>query len=551
MFSCTNEVDFGIEEEPIATLNDELNLTDGVIIGEKLRNPYSLDVMRQACDLLYPPTRGEDPVSDSLITPNVKYVRFLPTDSTEYRTLSTSGYELFNYPLDYDILGDPSDYHDPNLPPEQITWQYTVMPIEDPLPISSAEVLELGYIPDPADDLNSIYDLEAIEDTANGIINEMTTDRLAGGITSGSTATNDTSVRYASSYTGKIQLCDFGTKNDSIPKGVKGVKVRVRHYFKIRTAYTDDIGGYNINMREFDNCNPRFELRFENKYGFKLGYNVELIMPQTFDMKSTRSYTFRGDDSEKKRYKAWVLSTINNAAYDWYERCEKEGMPTPPNNLHIWAMEMARGAACPMLNHGTYNTSELSEAALATFLFGPDFGLVTNAWLSILINTICPDVFVFNVDVYQTERLYRYTSHELAHATHFQQVGEDVLERAFWWADVINYEVECGVRSLGESPYEHSCVEKEEKAGITEMWAHAVGYIMEREYLGRGKSTYPEQDKYWFKPEIIWDLYRGGMSLKEINQSMTENVVTLQSFKARLLEDNVSHTSLINMKFKF
>ncbi|MBR5830908.1 MAG: hypothetical protein IKY63_06570, partial [Tidjanibacter sp.] len=104
---------------------------------------------------------------------------------------------------------------------------------------------------------------------------------------------------------------------------------------------------------------------------------------------------------------------------------------------------------------------------------------------------------------------------------------------------------------LGKSPYEHSCVEKEEKAGITEMWAHAVGYIMEREYLGRGKLTYPEQGKYWFKPEIIWDLYRGGMSLKEINQSMTEDVVTLQSFKARLLEDNVSHTSLINMKFKF
>lgn len=538
--SCTNELEVEFETEIPISLNDDLNLTDGIIIGEKLRNPYSLEVMKQACDMLYPPTRGEAPVSDTLIVPNVKYVRFLPTDSIEYRTLSASKLELFNYPLDYDILGDPSDYHDPNLSPEQITWQYTVMPIDDPLPIVKSEVLELAYIP-TSNNVDGLYDMEAIENTAIklGSGNNLT---LLGKDRRPSVMPI---IGEGVPYIGKIQLCDSGNTN---AKGVKGVKVRARHFFKIRTDFTDEQGRYFIDMEEFPNCTPRFELRFENKYGFKLGYNVELIMPQTFNMKDTHSFTFKDSDSGKD-YKAWVLGTINNAAYDWYKRCETEGMPTPPSDLYIWAMEMAGGAACPMLHHGTFNTSGLSLATLATFLFGPDFGFVTNVWLSILFNTIAPDVFVFGVDNASTNALYRLTCHELAHATHFQQLGEEVLDRAFWWADVINYEVACGVLNGGGSPYEHSSIDKNEKVGITEMWAHAVGYIMLYEYSGDKMYAYPVADKYWFKPTVVWNLYKAGLSLKDISDSMSDTIITLQAFKEQLIEDNEQYKATINSIF--
>lgn len=204
--SCTNELalDVGTESTPTC-LNDELNLTDGVIIGEKLRNPYSLEVMKQACDLLYPPTRGEDPVSDSLIVPNVKYVRFLPTDSVEYRLLMDSDLELFNYPLDYDILGDPSDYHDPSLPPEQITWQYTVMPIEQSPPINRVEVLGTGYVPDIGS--SSVHDLAAIENCANGIVlNEFTTDPSSDTITLTPPTTPLTSSTGKYAYTTQVAI---------------------------------------------------------------------------------------------------------------------------------------------------------------------------------------------------------------------------------------------------------------------------------------------------------------------------------------------------------
>lgn len=45
-------------------------LTDNIIIGKKLENPYSIRNMREACDELFPATKGETPLSDSLIEPN-------------------------------------------------------------------------------------------------------------------------------------------------------------------------------------------------------------------------------------------------------------------------------------------------------------------------------------------------------------------------------------------------------------------------------------------------------------------------------------------------
>lgn len=548
--SCTNKLEESvvIEESP---LFETLNLSDGVTIGEKLQNPYSIEVMKKACDILYPPTRGETPLSDSLIVPNVKYVRFLPTDSTEFRLLSESGLELFNYPLDYDILGDPSDYHDPNLPPEQITWQYTVMPIEQAFPIDNGELLDVGYI--PVNDPNSIYDLTEIESIANDLVANEFEYNSVGGTTIGTgsyidkdSTNNETTEDYTPSI-GRIYIID----ENNVKTGVKGVKVRARHYWKIRTAYTEESGRYFIDLNEFKNVNPRFELRFENKYGFKLGYNVELIMPQTFDMKARRTHIFTTTNEKKAEDKAWVLSTINNAAYDWYKRCEEEEMSMPPRNIHIWAMEISAGAACPMFNHGTFQTSNLSLISLATYYFGLDFDYVTNSCLSLLINTICPDIFIFNVDEYNSRQLYRFTCHELAHASHFQQVGEDVIERALWWGDVIQYEVACGVLNGGNSPYEHPSLEKDGKVGVTEMWAHAVGHIMEYENYGRTLGRDPFTEDYWFKPEIVWELYKNGLELNNISKSMEEDVTTLQLFKERLLEGNPQYVSIINSIFVF
>ena len=116
---------------------------------------------------------------------------------------------------------------------------------------------------------------------------------------------------------------------------------------------------------------------------------------------------------------------------------------------------------------------------------------------------------------------------------------------------MINFEVSCGVLNGGSDPYEHPSLPKEGKVGITEMWAHAVGYIMLYEYTGVTitNKLYPELGWYWFEPEIMWELYKVGMSLQDINQSMTDGVVTMQSFKEQLISDNPTYDSQISSIF--
>ena len=114
---------------------------------------------------------------------------------------------------------------------------------------------------------------------------------------------------------------------------------------------------------------------------------------------------------------------------------------------------------------------------------------------------------------------------------------------------MINYEVSCGVLNGGGSPYAHPSLEKNEKVGITEMWAHAVGYIMLYEYLGNKMYAYPVTDKYWFKPTVVWNMYKAGLSLKDISDSMSDTIITLQAFKEQLIEDNEQYKATINSIF--
>ena len=92
-------------------------------------------------------------------------------------------------------------------------------------------------------------------------------------------------------------------------------------------------------------------------------------------------------------------------------------------------------------------------------------------------------------------------------------------------------------------------IKREERVGITEMWAHAVGYIMLYEYLGINRQSYPTVVNYWFKPDVVWNLYKAGLSLKDISDSMSDTIITLQAFKEQLIEDNEQYKATINSIF--
>jgi hypothetical protein len=93
------------------------------ILGMQHVNPYLLPNIQQAYNNL-----------GVAITATVTnyYVRFLPNSGQQAgfldSLLDTQGLELFEEPMDYDILMEGDYYQDPSIPLEQPTYLYSVVP---------------------------------------------------------------------------------------------------------------------------------------------------------------------------------------------------------------------------------------------------------------------------------------------------------------------------------------------------------------------------------------------------------------------------------------
>lgn len=121
------------------------NLDDGrIVLGKKINDPFAITNIQRAVSSLR--SSGVDTPNE--IAPNKIYIRFLPKTEKEWDLLkSDSTLILYDFPLDYEIEVNGSYYHDPSLPDTAITWQYTVVPIDYPLPEIETEVLYEVYIP--------------------------------------------------------------------------------------------------------------------------------------------------------------------------------------------------------------------------------------------------------------------------------------------------------------------------------------------------------------------------------------------------------------------
>ena len=126
-YSCSIKEDY--LENTTSNPNDYPGVSQGVIkiLGAKLDNPYTLSNMQQAYHNLISGARLAD---DSLSATHL-YVRLLPTDSSDVHTLlQDSTLNLYDYPLDYEVVSEGDYYHDPDLAGSIYTWMYTVVPVD-------------------------------------------------------------------------------------------------------------------------------------------------------------------------------------------------------------------------------------------------------------------------------------------------------------------------------------------------------------------------------------------------------------------------------------
>ena len=468
-----------------------------IVLGDRLENPYKTENMRKALKSLYP-TKAD---RVDLRTTNL-YVRFLPADEQEYDALTAAGVLLLDHPLDYDILVDGDWYHDPQVPDGNITWQYAVVPEDFDFPDIRHEVIDECYIAehDSGTRAGLGIDWEAVEREAYILTGNA--DRI-------SQIPTKASAKVIPS--GRITIVDEHA-NGGKPFGVAGVRVSCNSFVKFDHAYTDRDGYYTMS-KEYSS-DLRYRLVFKNEKGFSIGFNLVLLPasvstlgksgPEGIDMTITKEH----DDKLFRR------CVVNNAAYDYFSRCSSDdlGISQPPADLRIWLFHNLSASSAVMIHHGAVLESDLVRSYLGKF--------------SELVQLFAPDITLGLDGKDEYRRIYSNACHELAHASHFAQVGTG------FWNEYIRYIITSFVKTGGRT-YGDGLSAGAGYCEIGEMWGY---YLESRIYKDRYGGSFPTfGTSYWFSPQIFRYLDERGVTPSDIFAVLDSSVVSKSSLKDALM----------------
>lgn len=510
-FSCSREgPSDNLPDEEYQSPNDVPH--EMIVLGEKLDDPYAVENVKSAIASLYPTKAGQIEIEPTDI-----YVRFLPKNEEEFSRLSSMKMLLLDHPIDYSIVREGDYYHDPSIADDCITWQYAVVKPDFVFPTGIRyEVLEQCFIADANVDTKAFDGLdwsqierEAFRLTGNEALLEP-----------------DTKADGESSYpSGQIQIID-DRYNNGEAIGVAGVKVSCNTFVKFASAYTDVEGNYK--MDKAFNTSLRYRLVFQNEKGFAIGFNKVLVSASTSTLgkNSPEGVSIVIDTSSDRNL--FCRSAVNNAAYDYYENCsrEDEKISLPPANTRLWLFQFLSSSSTMMLQQGVL----VDNTKIGEFL--GDY--------KTLVKMFLPDITlgVSNLEHYCS--IYAITLHELAHASHFSQVGKEYWNKYF--AYVLNSYLASSGKMYGTG--------SEENAGyceVGEMWSY---YVQNRMYQDRyGETSYVFGNDYWFYPQILLYLDERGLSMSNIAKALTSSVTSRDEFAAKLEELNPDCSTVIRQAF--
>ncbi len=225
-------------------LMEEFVTTEGqTVLGDVIDIPYSIENLLKAYENLPAQTKAQIDPND--IKPTHYYVRFYPKAIEELDILRNIKPYVFlsETPLDRKVVVGGSSYHDPSIPEDLPTFQYTVVPVdrwvelEKTVPIE-AEILVKAYIPDYDEAYTTkSEDKYGIPTSAyEALLKE------AYRIT-GNEYDSIPETKASWTPTGRIRAYD---NNVSSYLPIKNLRVRGTHLLKVKETLTDSNGYFTL-----------------------------------------------------------------------------------------------------------------------------------------------------------------------------------------------------------------------------------------------------------------------------------------------------------------
>ena len=505
--SCSTEEGSFLEPAPENSAPKAEVVSHGLMeLGEKLENPYSVANISDALSELYP-TRA-----DAKVSANSLYVRFLPKTVEDFSLLESLGVTLFDYPLDREILTYGDYYHDPSIPEGSISWQYGVVPVGFAFPAGiESEVLEECFIPEEGVQTKGLEGIDWDEVETRSF-------KATG---NGSMLPAPTRAKAKSKPSGRVSI-----KDDKLGKeaGVSGVKMVANVFVKVSTVYTDADGKYTFPAKF--SARPKYNICFQNKLGFTIGMNLILVPASvsTLGKDDPEGISVKIDSkSDKTLYRRCV---VNNAAYDYYQRCSATNVTRPPKNLRFWILNKMIPSSALMMHQGAILDNKLVSNFLDAY--------------KVLVQVFSPDITIGSKDKNgKYDDLYAVTSHEMAHASHFANV------RSPYWNILATY-VLSSYMTTG-SCYGTGNGENAGYCEVAEMWAYHVENMIYKERYGKNPRFGISN---WFHPDILTTLEEGGVTRAEICAALKPSVTSFEAFRDELIYVCPAKKSLITSTFK-
>lgn len=456
------------------------------------KNPYEIKNMRQAYEELNLGAKSNQPLDVSHL-----YVRFWVETPAQMDELQKQDITLENYPLDVEVTKDAEALINDIKHSEIGSWQYSAVPSSYSFDNSiQYQILEELYLPGTDSKANSKNSFdEQLERKALELVGESTKSSIA---------------KKKRTPSGYIRVQDTET---GLQRGVEGVTVRVRKWFKYSYGVTNSIGYYKVGKRFSDN--PNYSVFFRNSRGFEVWSAVVNVEEAKYELGNQSNHG--ASVVFYPSSKGWRFATVNNASVAYYKEATRDGVRLPPNDLRIIASSASSGAGGAPLFRQVNGIYGLATNGFVKFLnnLNPLF-----IFTSAVLNKFGPDIILPSDGSRGTARVAYVCYHELAHASHYSLAGKR------YWVDYINYIITYG--AYGDGTGFNAGV-----AGIGEQWGNFYGDRVSRNV---NNVAFLNADEDWYNPGFLRDVLvqTNDVTVSEIYNTLSQTNRSFNTMISRL-----------------
>lgn len=285
--------------------------------------------------------------SDLTIETTDYYVRFLPKTDEEKEILQEQdSLTLFDMPLDYELEeGVAGAYHDPNIPEGDITWQYTVVPVDYQFRDIQYEILANLFLQEEdEDEENASSSKNALYKQLNEHLQtELENEALR------ITGNEDDIIDISSSSlfakrgkwypSGRIQYEDNTTATSRIIP-LQGAKIIVKRWFKWKSAITNANGEFRVG--KFRSSKVKCAIKWERAdWDIRSGsYGQAWYSFESLSRGNSWNKTIRRSSTPIN----WLYASVHRGAMEYFYNHNAYGIRKPYNKswflkrrLHIGA----------------------------------------------------------------------------------------------------------------------------------------------------------------------------------------------------------------------